>query len=117
MNQDSHLMFESYLNQAASKYSDPRPITNYAIKELERMHDKLNSLSTAIELAHEPEIDQLLSKIGDLSDMLISDSKHPENEEGPVKISHASADDIKNTPQSGPVKINWNAENEEYKKP
>ena len=38
-----------------------------------------------------------------------------ENAEGPVKIVHASAQDIKNKPQSGPVKIDWNAEDAEDK--
>lgn len=73
MNLDNRLMMENYM----SKYADPKPITNYAIKQLEKMHEQLNSLSTAIELARQPEIDQVLSKIRDLADMLISDSKHP----------------------------------------
>jgi len=76
MKRDDHLMFESLV----SKYSDPRPITNYALKELTKMHEKLNSLSTAIELAHTQELDQVLSKIRDLADMLISES--PKKEEG-----------------------------------
>lgn len=99
-------MMENYM----SKYADTKPITNYAVKQLQKMLDQLNQLSTAIELARQPEIDQVLSKIRDAADMLISDSKHPEEAEGPVKITHASADEIKNKPQSGPVKINWNAE-------
>lgn len=76
MDKDSHLIFESVV----SKYSDPRPISAYAIKELHRIHDKLNSLSTALHLAKNAEADQLLSKIRDLSDMLISEGPQGEGE-------------------------------------
>jgi len=77
MDRDSHLIFESVV----SKFGDSRPISAYAIKELNAIHDKLNSLSTALQLAKNAEADQLLSKIRDLSDMLISENPSAENAE------------------------------------
>jgi hypothetical protein len=94
MKRDDHLIFESIV----SKYSDTKPITNYAIKQLEKMHEQLNGLSTAIELARQPEIDQVLSKIRDLADMLISDSKHAEGEETGNLNKQEDAEDISKSP-------------------
>jgi hypothetical protein len=94
MKRDDHLIFESIV----SKYSDTKPITNYAIKQLEKMHEQLNGLSTAIELARQPEIDQVLSKIRDLADMLISDSKHAEGEETGNLNKQEDEEDISKSP-------------------
>lgn len=38
-----------------------------------------------------------------------------ESNEGPVKISDVNVQDIKDKPQSGPVKINWNSEDAQSK--
>jgi len=64
MNTDNKLMMEAMHNHAQ------RIITS----ELHKVHTILNQLSTMIDLNRSAETDQLLSKIRDVSEMLMTDS-------------------------------------------
>jgi len=63
MNKDNKLMMEAM-------HGRPQQII---ISELNKVHTILNQLSTLIELNRSEEIDQLLSKIRDVADMLIAE--------------------------------------------
>lgn len=68
MDRDSKLILE------AMYLKEEHVSNNYTIKQLYKILDELGKLSTAIHLSHQPEIDQILSKIRDMADMLISDN-------------------------------------------
>jgi len=63
MNKDNKLMMEAM-------HGRPQQII---ISELNKVHTILNQLSTLIDLNRSEEIDQLLSKIRDVADMLIAE--------------------------------------------
>ena len=105
MNQDNRLMLEAM----QSKFTGRGPVNDIVVSELHKMHNNLNDMATMIDLNPSAEVDQLLSKIRDVADMLISD-KPAENAE--------SADERKERVQRG-WDINkkrwakWKAENPE----
>lgn len=59
--------------EAENKFTDNKPVTKYLVGKLQQMHGHLEEMSTAIGFSKNPEIDQLLSKIRDLADMLITE--------------------------------------------
>jgi len=70
--------FFSY-EEAESKFTEEKPVTRYLVNKLHTMHNHLEEMATAIGLSRNSEIDQILSKIRDLADMLITE--HPSNEQ------------------------------------
>lgn len=69
MNKDNHLMLEAL----QSKFTNRGPVNDIVVSELHKMHNNLNDMATMIDLNPSDEVDQLLSKIRDVADMLISD--------------------------------------------
>jgi hypothetical protein len=66
--------------QAESKFTSRGAVNDIVVSELHKMHTALNQMSNMIDLNPSAEVDQLLSKIRDVADMLIAE--HPaENEE------------------------------------
>ena len=100
-----------------SKFLQSKGVETYAVNQLERMLKQLEDMSTAIHLSKSSQADQLLSKIRDTAEMLMSErgSGTSEDAEGPVKIDRVSASDIKKpvSQQSGPVRIDWGEEDGE----
>jgi len=89
---------------------------------LERILDEVVNLIDAIKPLKSVKLQKnTLENISDLQRGLkhiegeLMHKSYAEDAEGPVKISHVSADEIKNKPQSGPVKIDWNSEQAEGK--
>jgi len=80
MKNDFKLIFEAY----SSKFASEKPVTTHLISQLRLMHDRLNEMSTAISLSRSPEIDQLLSHIRDLADMLITEQPNKSEEENNI---------------------------------
>jgi len=87
---------------AESKFSDDKPVTNHIISQLRLMHDRLNEMSTAISLARSPEIDQLLSRISELADMLITE--HPKQSED-AEMPEKDFIKLKQHINKGPIQI------------
>ena len=76
MNQDNRLMMEAM----QSKFTGRGPVNDIVVSELHKIHTALNQMATMIHLNPSDEVDQLLSHIRDVADMLISD-KPAENAE------------------------------------
>jgi hypothetical protein len=68
MNRDNHLMLEAL----QSKFTSRGPVNDIVVSELHKMHTALNQMSNMIDLNPSAEVDQLLAKIRDMSDMLIT---------------------------------------------
>ena len=102
MNKDNKLMMEAM-------HGRPQQII---ISELNKVHTILNQLSTLIDLNRSEEIDQLLSKIRDVADMLIADAP-AENAEGlSDQEYHKARKDSFELPGeeigNGPIKVRLN---------
>jgi hypothetical protein len=69
MNRDNKLILEAL----QSKFTDRGHVNTIVVSELHKVHNILNDMATMIELNQSDEVDQLLSKIRDVADMLISD--------------------------------------------
>jgi hypothetical protein len=81
MNKDNKLMMEAMHNHAQ------RIITS----ELHKVHTILNQLSAMIDLNRSAETDQLLSKIRDMSEMLMTDGPaEQEDAEGRSRAQQAA---------------------------
>ena len=71
MNKDNKLIMEAL----QSKFTGRGPVNDIVVSELHKMHNNLNDMATMIDLNPSAEVDQLLSKIRDVADMLIAE--HP----------------------------------------
>jgi len=78
--------------QAESKSTGRGAVNDIVVSELHKIHTALNQMSSMIDLNPSAEVDQLLSKIRDVADMLIAE-RPAENEE--------SADERKERVQRG----------------
>ena len=67
MNADNRLIYEAMHSTRGS-------VLDVVVSELHKIHNSLNDMSNMIHLNRSSEVDQLLSKIRDLADMLITDS-------------------------------------------
>lgn len=88
MNKDNKLIMEAL----QSKFTGRGPVNDIVVSELHKMHNNLNDMATMIDLNPSAEVDQLLSKIRDVADMLIAE-RPAENAE--------SADERKERVQRG----------------
>jgi len=80
MNKDDQLMLEAL----QSKFTQGRgPVNDIVVSELHKMHTALNQMATMIDLNPSAEVDQLLSKIRDVADMLIADAATEDAEHEP----------------------------------
>jgi len=68
------------LEAMQSKFTNRGPVNDIVVSELHKMHNALNDMATMIDLNPSDEVDQLLSKIRDMSDMLISDRPAAEDD-------------------------------------
>jgi len=91
MNNDSKLIFEAF----ESKFLQRRGVETYAINQLEKMLRELENISTAIHLSKSSHADQLLSKLRDTAEMLMSErgSGTSEGEENAVGKSGNEGED------------------------
>ena len=80
MDADNKLIFEAM-------HSTRGPALDVAVSQLHKMHNALNDMSNMIHMNRSSEVDQLLSKIRDLADMLIADA--PAKEEDAENRSNA----------------------------
>lgn len=80
MDADNKLIFEAM-------HSTRGPVLDVVVSELHKMHNALNDMSNMIHMNRSSEVDQLLSKIRDLADMLIADA--PAKEEDAENRSNA----------------------------
>ena len=76
MNKDNRLMLEAL----QSKFTNRGPVNDIVVSELHKMHNNLNDMATMIDLNPSDEVDQLLSKIRDVADMLISERPASEDD-------------------------------------
>ena len=83
MDADNKLIFEAM----QSKFTGRGPVNDIVVSELHKIHTALNQMATMIDLNPSDEVDQLLSQIRDLSDMLIADA--PAKEEDAENRSNA----------------------------
>jgi hypothetical protein len=104
MNRDNHLMLEAL----QSKFTSRGPVNDIVVSELHKMHTALNQMSNMIDLNPSDEVDQLLSKIRDVADMLISERPAAEDDAevmmqntGPGKIE-CGAEDAEHVPHGYP---------------
>jgi hypothetical protein len=74
MDADNKLIFEAM-------HGTRGPVLDVAVSELHKMHNALNDMSNMIHMNRSAEVDQLLSKIRDLADMLIADGPAQEDAE------------------------------------
>jgi len=74
MNADNRLIYEAMHSTRGS-------VLDVVVSELHKMHNALNDMSNMIHLNRSSEVDQLLSKIRDLADMLIADGPAEEDAE------------------------------------
>jgi len=130
MDRDNRQLFESYVDGVTQtkkalgghimsivKYGIPSK--KEFIKIRQELHDKAKEIEARGTPPSEEEREwahEIIAKIKNYRSQNPNDppALNPdENAEGPVKISHVSADEIKNKPQSGPVKIDWNSEEDE----
>ena len=95
MNRDNHLMLEAL----QSKFTGRGPVNDIVVSELHKMHNNLNDMATMIDLNPSDEVDQLLSKIRDVADMLISERPAAQDDiepimrnDGPGQIQGGSED-------------------------
>ena len=86
MNQDNRLMLEAL----QSKFTGRGPVNDIVVSELHKMHNNLNDMATMIDLNPSAEVDQLLSKIRDVADMLISDAPASEDDAEPIMKNHGA---------------------------
>lgn len=107
MKNDSNLIFEAY----SSKFASEKPVTNHLISQLRLMHDRLNEMSTAISLSRSPEIDQLLSHIRDLADMLITEQPN-KNED--AEMPEKDFNKLKQHINKGPIQVKSNSKEFPY---
>lgn len=107
MKNDFKLIFEAY----SSKFASEKPVTNHLISQLRLMHDRLNEMSTAISLSRSPEIDQLLSHIRDLADMLITEQ--PNNNED-AEMPEKDFIKLKQHINKGPIQVKNNSKELPY---
>jgi hypothetical protein len=77
MNTDNKLIMEAL----HSKFTDRGHVNTIVVSELHKMLNALNDMSTMIDLNPSAEVDQLLSKIRDAADMLISERPAQEDAE------------------------------------
>ena len=80
MNADNRLIYEAMHSTCGS-------VLDVVVSELHKIHNSLNDMSNMIHLNRSSEVDQLLSKIRDLADMLIADA--PAKEEDAENRSNA----------------------------
>lgn len=107
MKNDSNLIYEAY----SSKFASEKPVTNHLISQLRLMHDRLNEMSTAISLSRSPEIDQLLSHIRDLADMLITEQPN-KNED--AEMPEKDFIKLKQHINKGPIQVKNNSKELPY---
>jgi len=69
MDRDSHLIFEAL----ESKFTQSKGIETYAANQLEKMIKELENISTAVHLSKSSHLDQLLSRVRDTVEMLMSE--------------------------------------------
>ena len=69
MKRDDHLIIEAL----QSKFTSPQGVETYALNQLDKMVKALESLSTAIHLSKSSAVDQLLSRVRDTAEMLMSE--------------------------------------------
>jgi hypothetical protein len=83
MDKDSKLIMEAL----QSKFLEDKPVTKYIVQTIEKMINHLEQLSKQIHLSRSSEVDQLLSRLRDTSEMLMSErgSGTSENEENSEK--------------------------------
>jgi hypothetical protein len=99
MNRDNHLMLEAL----QSKFTGRGPVNDIVVSELHKMHTALNQMATMIDLNPSDEVDQLLSRIRDTADMLISERPAAEDDAEPALKNtgagaiEASAEDAEET--------------------
>jgi len=74
MDADNKLIFEAM-------HSTRGPALDVAVSQLHKMHNALNDMSNMIHMNRSSEVDQLLSKIRNLADMLIADGPAQEDAE------------------------------------
>jgi hypothetical protein len=87
MNKDNHLMLEAL----QSKFTQGRgPVNDIVVSELHKMHNALNDMATMIDLNPSDEVDQLLSKIRDVADMLISERSAAEDDAEAIMKNHGA---------------------------
>jgi len=108
MNKDNKLMMEAL----QSKFTGRGPVNDIVVSELHKMHTALNQMATMIDLNPSAEVDQLLSKIRDVADMLIADAP-AENAEGlSDQEYHKARKDSFELPGeeigNGPIKVRLN---------
>ena len=107
MKNEFKLIFEAY----SSKFASEKPVTNHLISQLRLMHDRLNEMSTAISLSRSPEIDQLLSHIRDLADMLILEQPN-KNED--AEMPEKDFIKLKQHINKGPIQVKGNSKELPY---
>ena len=86
MNKDNHLMLEAL----QSKFTNRGPVNDIVVSELHKMHNALNDMATMIDLNPSDEVDQLLSKIRDAADMLISEHPAAEDDAEAIMKNHGA---------------------------
>ena len=69
MNKDNHLIFEAF----ESKFLQSKGIETYAASQLEKMIKELENLSTVVHISKSSHLDQLLSRVRDTAEMLMSE--------------------------------------------
>ena len=101
MNQDNRLMLEAM----QSKFTNRGPVNDIVVSELHKMHNNLNDMATMIDLNPSDEVDQLLSKIRDVADMLISDAPASQDDAEPV-LKNAGAGAIETSAEDAEHRSN-----------
>ena len=71
------------LEAMQSKFTGRGPVNDIVVSELHKIHTALNQMATMIDLNPSAEVDQLLSRIRDVADMLIADKPAEDAEHEP----------------------------------
>ncbi|NBP02853.1 MAG: hypothetical protein EBU90_22600 [Proteobacteria bacterium] len=77
MTNDSKLIFEAF----ESKFLQSKGVETYAVNQLEKMIKDLENISSAVHLSKSSHLDQLLSKVRDTAEMLMSERGSGTSEE------------------------------------
>ena len=96
MNQDNRLMLEAM----QSKFTNRGPVNDIVVSD-----NNLNDMATMIDLNPSDEVDQLLSKIRDVADMLISDAPASQDDAEPV-LKNAGAGAIETSAEDAEHRSN-----------